>query len=133
MINIFSYGGRKDILRNGYQPPKNLSGQDRLCKSCLMELRKNQKQGKTYDEAVSMTRQMFWCFLFPGFAALNIEKWMKMWIFSIFPQYGMIIVLGFFEIEFYEVPWIALLLYFTFPLNFYWIHRWTKEWNKNKI
>ena len=128
---FYSYSrSKRDILLSGYHPPENMTKSDNLCKTCVKELKKSQTRGRRYSEAKSMLGQMILCVFAPGIAALRIERWMKMWAYSVFPQYAIIILIGFFEIQFYEFPIIALLLYFTFPLNFYWIHRWTKEWNE---
>ena len=134
MINFLSYGSRNDILRNGYRPPDMMNDLDRLCKSCLMKLKENEPQGEVKEKAVSMAWQIFTTIWIPGYAALKIEKWRKMFLISI-PRSILSIYLFLLAIG-NESPllfMIALLWYFANPIDLYFIYKWTSEWNKDKI
>ena len=135
MFNVFSYGSKKDILRNGYQPPENMSNGDRLCKLCLLEIKDNQTQGRKHKEAKGMIGQIILTTIFPGLAAFRIEKW---WSFAGISLLLDIVVIGSVIgigsiTEIYEFFIIALMFYFVSPFDFYFIHKWTKEWNADAI
>ena len=135
MISVFSYGNKKDVLRNGYQPPENMSNGDRLCKSCLLEIKNNQTQGRKYGETISMMGQMILTVIFPGLSALRIEKWRRFAGISLLLDIAIIggtIAIGSMT-EIYEFFVIAVIFYFVSPFDFYFIHKWTKEWNEDAI
>ncbi len=54
MISVLNYGSKKDILKNGYLPPSEMSDRDKLCKSCLLEIKNNQTHDKHLRKKVSM-------------------------------------------------------------------------------
>jgi len=135
MLSVFSYGSKKDVLRNGYQPPENMSNGDRLCKSCLLEIKNNQTQGRKYGETISMMGQMILTVIFPGLSALRIEKWRRFAGISLLLDIAIIggtIAIGSMT-EIYEFFVIAVIFYFVSPFDFYFIHKWTKEWNEDAI
>ena len=135
MLSVFSYGSKKDVLRNGYQPPENMSNGDRLCKSCLLEIKNNQTQGRKYGETISMMGQMILTVIFPGLSALRIEKWRRFAGISLLLDIAIIggtVAIGS-MIEIYELYIVALIFYFISPFDFYFIHKWTKEWNEDAI
>ena len=135
MVTILSYGSKKDVLRNGYQPPENMSNGDRLCKSCLLEIKNNQTQGRKYGETISMMGQMILTVIFPGLSALRIEKWRRFAGISLLLDIAIIggtIAIGSMT-EIYEFFVIAVIFYFVSPFDFYFIHKWTKEWNEDAI
>jgi hypothetical protein len=135
MLSVFSYGSKKDVLRNGYQPPENMSNGDRLCKSCLLEIKNNQTQGRKYGETISMMGQMILTVIFPGLSALRIEKWRRFAGISLLLDIATIggtVAIGSMT-EIYEFFVIAVIFYFVSPFDFYFIHKWTKEWNEDAI
>ena len=135
MLSVLSYGSKKDVLRNGYQPPENMSNGDRLCKSCLLEIKNNQTQGRKYGETISMMGQMILTVIFPGLSALRIEKWRRFAGISLLLDIAIIggtIAIGSMT-EIYEFFVIAVIFYFVSPFDFYFIHKWTKEWNEDAI
>ena len=135
MLSVFSYGSKKDVLRNGYQPPENMSNGDRLCKSCLLEIKNNQTQGRKYGETISMMGQMILTVIFQGLSALRIEKWRRFAGISLLLDIAIIggtIAIGSMT-EIYEFFVIAVIFYFVSPFDFYFIHKWTKEWNEDAI
>ena len=135
MLSVFSYGSKKDVLRNGYQPPENMSNGDRLCKSCLLEIKNNQTQGRKYGETISMMGQMILTVIFPGLSALRIEKWRRFAGISLLLDIAIIggtIAIGSMT-EIYEFFVIAVIFYFVSPFDFYFIYKWTKEWNEDAI
>ena len=135
MLSVFSYGSKKDVLRNGYQPPENMSNGDRLCKSCLLEIKNNQTQGRKYGETISMMGQMILTVIFPGLSALRIEKWRRFAGISLLLDIAIIggtIAIGSMT-EIYEFFVIAVIFYFVSPFDFYFIFKWTKEWNEDAI
>ena len=67
----------KEVLRNGFQTPKNMTDSDNLCKSCLNEIADTQTRGRTHNEAIGMMGQMILTVFAPGWSALRIEKWWK--------------------------------------------------------
>ncbi|MGY5150353.1 MAG: hypothetical protein ACW9W3_09845 [Candidatus Nitrosopumilus sp. bin_68KS] len=135
MIGFLSYGSRKDVLRNGYQPPNEMKNSDKLCKSCLLEIKHNQTQGRTYNNSVNMIGQMILTVFAPGLSALRIEKWWRFAGISFLLDIAIIgsaITIGAMtENSFFYV--LALIFYFVSPFDFYFIHKWTKEWNENAI
>ena len=135
MISVFSYGNKKDVLRNGYQPPENMSKGDRLCKSCLLELKNNQTQGRKYNEAMGMPGQIILTVFAPGLSALRIEKWWRFFAFSFLLDITIIggLFLIYSTTENYIFMILAIIFYFISPFDFYFIHKWTKEWNEDAI
>lgn len=135
-INIFSFKrNAKDVLRIGFQPPENMTDSDNLCKSCLDEIADTQTRGRTYNNAVDMTGQMILTVFAPGWSALRIEKWMRFFAISFLLDIaiigGTIAIAVITEISYFYI--IALIFYFISPFDFYFIHKWTKEWNKEAI
>ena len=135
MVKALSFGSRKEILRAGYQPPDEMSEHDKLCKSCLIKIRDSQVKGKEIGEARSMAWQMFLTIIAPGWAALMIEKWQKFVVYSLLSDLAIIIglIYCFAIIDNTIFLVFAIIFYFVSPLDFYWIHKWTKEWNEDKI
>ena len=135
MFSVFRYGSKKDILRNGYQAPENMSKGDILCKHCLLEIKNNQTQGKKYGEAIGMIGQMLLAVIFPGLSALRIAKWWRFAGISLLLDIAIIggtVAIGS-MIEIYELYIVALIFYFISPFDFYFIHKWTKDWNEDAI
>jgi len=112
-----------------------MSNGDRLCKSCLLEIKNNQTQGRKYGETISMMGQMILTVIFPGLSALRIEKWRRFAGISLLLDIAIIggtIAIGSMT-EIYEFFVIAVIFYFVSPFDFYFIHKWTKEWNEDAI
>ena len=135
MIQFLSFGSKKDVLRNGYRPPENMSNDDRLCKSCLFKLKNNQTQGKKHNEAKGMTGQIILTVFAPGLSAFRIEKWWRLFAFSILLDVPVIggLLLIYSTIDSYIFMVMAIIFYFISPFDFYFIHNWTREWNKDSI
>ena len=134
---------RKEMLRNGWQTPENMTDRDKLCKLCLRELKKFQTKGKTYDEAVNIGWQLLLAFLAPGWACLRISRWRKWFLYGALPRWGImfvglmiyaLVVDNSEAIESSIVMWIVIIFVFIgSPHEYYLIGKWTKEYNKNAI
>jgi len=65
-IHILSrQGDKKFIIRNGYIPNEKMAESDKLCQSCLDEIKRTQTQVKTSDKKISeeKRRSGFWYLL----------------------------------------------------------------------
>ena len=57
-IHILSrQGDKKFIIRNGYIPNEKMAESDKLCQSCLDEIKRTQTQGKTSDKKMSEVKK----------------------------------------------------------------------------
>lgn len=134
---------KKEILRNGWQTPENMTNHDKICKPCLQELKKSQTRGKTYGKAVSMSWQFILAVIAPGLASLRISRWRKWMLYGGLPRYGIIftafvvyvlIVDSLDSIGNSFAMWIIIIFMFIgSPHEYYLIGKWTKERNKNTI
>jgi len=135
-IGLFSFKrNKKEIMRNGYQPPENMVDFDNLCKPCLNEIADTQTRGRTHNEAINMTGQMILTVIFPGLSALRIEKWWRFAGISLLLDIaiigGFVSIFAMTENSIFMI--LAVIFYFISPFDFYFIHKWTKEWNTDAI
>ena len=143
MTNFLSYGSKKDILRNGYQPPENMSESDRLCKSCLLEIKNTQTKGRSVRQKVSVGWQVGilllglivpFVWLYPFY---KIEKLLKAFAISIVLVVGgaiPLILVSALELDEYVANLFAVffgIAYFAkIPILFYFLIKWTRAYNE---
>ena len=142
MVTILSYGSKKDVLKNGYQPPENMSGRDKLCKSCLLEIKNNQTQGRKHNEKASIGSQI-------GILLLGIII-PFVWLYPFYKVgklgYGLIISVGLtivafvpliisfeFDLDSTVGAYFIILHFAKIPILFYFLIKWTRAWNKDAI
>ena len=135
-ISLFGFKrNMKEVMRDGYQPPENMTDYDDLCKSCCNKISDTQTRGRTYNKPVNMKEQMILTVFAPGWSALRIEKWTRFVGISFLLDIAIIggaFVIGSMT-EIYEFYGVAIIFYFISPFDFYFLHKWTKEWNKEAI
>ncbi|QUC65423.1 hypothetical protein NsoK4_04040 [Nitrosopumilus sp. K4] len=141
-----SFGSRKDILRSGYRPPENMQNGDKLCKSCLLKIKDIQTKGKPQREKVSLGFQIGilllgliipFVWLYPFY---KIEKLGYGLIISLILTVGGIIPLAISvrldidsSISSAMLLLMVIMWFGKIPVLFYFLIKWTKEWNKEAI
>lgn len=116
---------REFILTYGYQPPERMSNYDKLCQSCLDNIKNTQVQGKVRQFKQSVGWNIVIIFLLAPVAFYFVKRLTKWVLYCVIP-WGFVTAIG----SLTSNPYLSGLGGLGFlSFNIYFIITWTREWN----
>lgn len=125
-IRMFSKQANEEfILVYGYQPPEGMSKHDKLCQTCLDNIKNTQVQGKIRQFKQSVFWNIVIIFLLAPVAFYFVKRLRKWMLYCFIPW---ILVLPLISVIYTPyLIWIGILGFYAFSI--YFIIKWTEEWN----
>jgi|APSaa5957512535_1039671.scaffolds.fasta_scaffold111923_2 hypothetical protein len=133
---------KKMIMRSGYIPPENITDSDKVCVPCFENIKKTQTKGITHNEKVSLVFQSVilllgivipFVWLYPFYKIGKIGYGLVITIVLTISAFVPLLIS--FELDLdTTVGGLFIILYFAkIPILFFFLIKWTREWNKDAI
>lgn len=113
------------IVTFGYTPPEGMTKHDKLCQSCLDNIKNTQVQGKVRQFKQSVFWNIVIIFLLAPVAFYFVKRLRKWVLYCVIPCIFVIPLIGVMYTPY--LTWVGILVFYA--LSIYFIIRWTEEWN----
>lgn len=134
-----SRGSKKDVIHAGYVTPESMTDHDRLCQSCLDEIKRTQVQGKKIIDKIGVTGQIILC-LIPFFhLILQVYSFHRIQKVTRYAMYSAILyaipisllVIGYYVHELKVLIYIGISGFIgAYFIPVIWVIDWTRKYNQ---